>query len=170
METEGVIWLRAIQDGSIYEYLTEFSELKEMRLTSLRRKVMYATVDLNKKGLFPKMKSLKKLIGCSNAGLQGCIRYLKKYVLVVDVTIPELLNIFEIRRGTVLHLPPQLDCATSYGLSNMRTGKRGGIMSWDERKQNPRAPNFSHYLIALISENGLPVFKKSFSFLERYKL
>jgi len=169
METEGVIWLRKIQDGSISEFLTEYSELEEMKLTNLRRKVAYTITDLNKKSRFPKRKILESVTASTTSRLYGCIKYLKEYVLVIDVTIPELLNVFGIRKERVLDLPPQLDYATYYNLSGMRRC-RGGTMNWDEKIENPRGPNRPYYNIALVSEDGIPVFAKAFSFLEHCKL
>lgn len=170
METEGVVWLRKIQDGSISEYLTEYSELKEMRLTDLRRKVEYTIIDLNKKSLFPKRRILKSLMNIHQETLQVSIEYLKKYVLMIDVTIPELLNVFEIHKGRRPNLPQQLDYATYYDLSRMRQRSGRSHVNWHERKQNPRSLHYPRYYIALVSENGIPVFSKAFSFLEHYKL
>lgn len=86
-----------------------------------------------------------------------------------DVTIPELLILFEIRRWKLPNLPPQLNYAT-YGDLSKTEGAGNSGMSWNKRKQNPRAPHYYRYHISLISENGVPIFAKAFSFLDRYKL
>lgn len=170
METEGVIWLRAIQDGSILKYLTEFSELEKWKLPGLRRKFMNTVVRANKNDRFPKRKVLKSLMGCPDATLYSCANYLKTNLLLIDVTIPELLNLFEIRKGSTLYLPSQLDKATYYDISTMRVGShRGDVSSWDKKKQNSRNAFYQRYYISLISENGLPAWVYVFRFLKQYE-
>jgi hypothetical protein len=169
METERISWLRKIENGEIFDYLTEYLELEKMDLNDNTKKVLYRIIDLNKEGRFPRRKNLLILTRNNYIYLHNYIKCLKGKNLIVDVTIPELLNVFGIWYSPGhFKLPKQLDYATYY--DRLASKIRGATLSWKNKMRNPRATHFSRYHIALVSENHIPVFVKAFSFLDRYNL
>ncbi len=166
MEIKGVEWLEKIKDGSILSYLKEICEIERVEMPEISKKLLDEIVSSNKKGKFPKRKELIKKFNCSQSSFGKYINYLKNKKLVFDFSSIELLYVFK-KSEKYKILPFELNVATGYEI--MKLGRRcSSAKSWAKKFQNLRAPHYSRFYIALLSENGCPVFYSSFKFIPIY--
>jgi hypothetical protein len=156
------ILLEKIKDGTILGELTEYDDLEKLNLNDAKRRVIDTTVRFNERGLFPKSEHLIKDFSPNH--IYSCYGRLSSLKLMFNVTIPDLTSIFGYYVGRSKDLPENLNRATWGDIKEYRN-IHGSSFSWNEKEQTSRSKSFKRYYIALISKNGLPVFRNAFSFL-----
>ncbi|MEM7825876.1 MAG: hypothetical protein QW412_03400 [Candidatus Aenigmatarchaeota archaeon] len=154
--------LKRIKNGSISEYLKCIYEIEKMNLKNRKEEFLSLIIENNKKCILPKTSDFKFF-----PELYESLKNLKNRGLIFDVTIPELLNFFNEIKNYKPHLPEKLNYATGFEIEKMR-GRYGSCKSWTEKMENPRAPYYKRFYIALVCEKGVPVFVQIFSFLDTY--
>jgi hypothetical protein len=109
----------------------------------------------NSFGTMPTMSDIKVNNDLSDP--RKALKALEENFMLFDVTVPELINFYEIEPVSRKDcLPNNLSWLWPY-MKKMSTKTNG--KSWNDRKQNPRRPNYPIYFVANVKDSqGVPCY------------